>query len=157
MAVQGVQLDASSAGALHESLQALRQHEDQDLLEIMQLLVTKPMQVLLSAVDWPASLELHRAYHMSWGAGTMGWGSTLSQQTHKQQEGLNIAAVCTGCKVLLHRRHRGARGLAALRAGCPRVHPLHLPHQALPRCHRAPPPGRCAGAGLCRAQAYTDR
>ena len=47
--VQGVQLDASSAGALHESLQALRQHEDQDLLEIMQLLVTKPMQVCLSA------------------------------------------------------------------------------------------------------------
>ena len=57
MAVQGVQLDASSAGALHESLQALRQHEDQDLLEIMQLLVTKPMQVLLSAVDWPAHLN----------------------------------------------------------------------------------------------------
>ena len=47
MGVQGVQLDASSAGALHESLQALRQHEDQDLLEIMQLLVTKPMQVSL--------------------------------------------------------------------------------------------------------------
>ena len=43
--VQGVQLDASSAGALHESLQALRRHEDPDLLEIMQLLVTKPMQV----------------------------------------------------------------------------------------------------------------
>lgn len=43
--MQGVQLDASSAGALHTSLQALRQHEDKDLIEIMQLLVTKPMQV----------------------------------------------------------------------------------------------------------------
>jgi len=42
-----VQLDASSAGALHESLQALRHHEDKDLIEIMQLLVTKPMQVRL--------------------------------------------------------------------------------------------------------------
>lgn len=61
--MQGVQLDASSAGALHESLQALRQHEDQDLLEIMQLLVTKPMQVLVcpsrpdcsrAAQSWPA-------------------------------------------------------------------------------------------------------
>ena len=48
--VQGVRLDASSAGALHESLQALRQHEDQELLEIMQLLVTKPMQVGLPAL-----------------------------------------------------------------------------------------------------------
>ena len=52
MGVQGVQLDASSAGALHESLQALRQHEDQDLLEIMQLLVTKPMQVRLSVPSY---------------------------------------------------------------------------------------------------------
>ena len=43
--LQGVQLDASSAGALHESLQALKHHEDADLIEIMQLLVTKPMQV----------------------------------------------------------------------------------------------------------------
>ena len=49
--VQGVHLDASSAGALHESLQALRQHEDQELLEIMQLLVTKPMQVGLPALS----------------------------------------------------------------------------------------------------------
>lgn len=42
--VQGVQLDASSAGALHQSLQALRHHEDTELIDIMQLLVTKPMQ-----------------------------------------------------------------------------------------------------------------
>ena len=47
--LQGVHLDASSAGALHESLQALKHNDDTDLIEIMQLLVTKPMQVRLCA------------------------------------------------------------------------------------------------------------
>ena len=54
--MQGVQLDASSAGALHESLQALKHHEDADLIEIMQLLVTKPMQVHLCAA-WRAHIH----------------------------------------------------------------------------------------------------
>ena len=60
--MQGVQLDASSAGALHESLQALKHHEDADLIEIMQLLVTKPMQVRLCAA--------RRAQHYCCSAGS---------------------------------------------------------------------------------------
>ena len=63
--MQGVQLDASSAGALHESLQALKQHEDADLIEIMQLLVTKPMQVRLR----PAWRAQH--HHCSAGFGPL--------------------------------------------------------------------------------------
>ena len=42
-----VQLDGSSAGALHESLQALRRHQDKALVKRMQLLVTMPEQVHL--------------------------------------------------------------------------------------------------------------
>ena len=59
--VQGVQLDASSAGALHESLQALRHHEDTELIEIMQLLVTKPMQACHQIQHCPKSFHSHNA------------------------------------------------------------------------------------------------
>lgn len=43
--LQGLRLDVSCAAALHASLQALRAHPDADLLDIVQLLATKPMQV----------------------------------------------------------------------------------------------------------------
>ena len=95
--MQGVQLDASSAGALHESLQALRQHEDQDLLKIMQLLVTKPMQVCLSGPTTSA---------LPWGIGSvlavlvtspvdLQYGSWLSTHYTPEKHAMLMLHACT--------------------------------------------------------------
>ncbi len=45
LCVQDVNMDVSSAAALQASLAALRNHPDPRMLDIVQLLATKPMQV----------------------------------------------------------------------------------------------------------------
>jgi hypothetical protein len=47
LASQDLVVDAKSAASLQQSLNALKGHPDANMIDIIQLLATKPMQVLL--------------------------------------------------------------------------------------------------------------